>query len=211
MMLELAEKSDDASEKRGYFEKALYLFQLLGNQIDKYRKGQSTTPPYGINLDDFWKTPWRLAKCNAALDKFDDALRAYEALLQEERLKNFGFLYEEKASVHVQYGDALWDKERKKAIEQYENARKIYGQLIMKVDPIAEPPPPKEALRAYWISNLAYIRLYVKLNEIQRAMDRIKQMKHLYPDLDQNEFGFKEAVDKLEKEIGTRLPKKKKP
>ncbi len=152
-----------------------------------------------------------MAKCNAAAGKYEDAIRAYEALLKDDRLKNMGFLFEEKAEVHVRYGDALWDKERKKATEQYEAARRIYGQLITKVDLVAVPPPPKEALRACWNANLAYVQLYIKLNEAERAMEYIKKQKHLYPKLDANEFGYQSAIDAIEKELEAKLPKARKP
>lgn len=209
-LFELAEKSPPGRARNDLTKQALDMFVALWAQMEMHLNGQGG-PLEGIPEDDYWKTQWRQAKCYAALGQYDSALLVYDALVKDPKRKNQGFLYEEKAAVHVRYGDELWTRDRKKASEQFDAARKIYGQLIVRIDPLAEPPPPKEAFRVYWQANLAYIQIYVKMNDAESAMRRILQVKNLYPKMDGNEFGFQSGVEAIEKELQAKLPATKKP
>jgi tetratricopeptide (TPR) repeat protein len=211
LLVDLADGTSSPDERRQFYEMALDVYRLLWKQIDDYQTGKSKDPPQGIHPDDCWKTAWRMAKCNAAIGKHEDAIRAYDGILRDERLKGMGFLFEEKAAVHDRYGDALWDRERQKATEQYHCAQRIYSALSQRVDPLATPPPPKEALRAYWNSHLASIRLLVKLNDLENARRSIRNQKQWNPKLDQNEFGYQSAVEAIDTWLDQKLPPSRNP
>jgi hypothetical protein len=206
LLMDMAGKTPPGSDRNSLYEKALRVYQILRNQIDLYRRGETRVPPAGIPPDDFWKTTWRMSRCHAAVGRYEEALAAFDLLLRDERLRGSAFLLEEKAGLHVRYGDDLWNRERKRAAGQYESAREIYAQFIRKEDPAAQPPASRENRRLYWNACEQYLRLCLKLNEAEQAEDFVAKQRRQAPALDGDAFGYRTALDAIEKEIAGRRP-----
>ncbi len=203
-LLHLADDAPHPAERRRRHEQALDLLRPLDGQIQNRLRGN------GPALDplpaaEHWKVRLKLARSHAALDRFDRAIPLYEALLRGEG-KQWGILQQELADLCVRHAEALWGVNRKKATARFMQARRLYAKIMVAVDLAADPPRPREARRAGWQSHLAYVKILIRLNEIQRAHDFIRRTMRLFPGLDENEFGVLREMKKLEAQCRNRMP-----